>query len=269
MFSPWRSELYWVIWLTFIGVFVGKLTQQYLIAFWLCCLAYLGRHLFHINRLLAWFREGGKIPNGSGIWEEIYFLIYRLRRRNKRRKKRLIVMLERFRTATAALPDATVVLGPRDEIDWFNEAAERTLGLRKSDIGQQIVNLLRYPKFADFLHQLDYGTTVSIPSPAVANMQLEIRVVPYGENLRLLVAQDVSHVRFMERVRSDFVANVSHELRTPLTVLKGYMEALSDAGEGVPERYLKVFKRMEEQTTRMQNLVNDLLLLTRLESCPQ
>lgn len=269
MFSPWRSELYWVIWLTFIGVFIGKLTQQYFIAFWLCCLAYLGRHLFHINRVLVWFREGGKIPNGSGIWEEIYFLIYRLRRRNKRRKKRLIVMLERFRTATAALPDATVVLGPRDEIDWFNEAAERTLGLRKSDIGQQIVNLVRYPKFADFLHQLDYGTTVSIPSPAVANMQVEIRVVPYGENLRLLVAQDVSHVRFMEQVRSDFVANVSHELRTPLTVLKGYMEALSDAGEGVPERYLKVFKRMEEQTTRMQNLVNDLLLLTRLESCPQ
>jgi len=269
MFSPWRSELYWVIWLAFIGVFVGKLTQHYAVAFWLCCLAYLGRHLFHINRLLVWFREGGKIPEGSGIWEEIYFLIYRLRRRNKRRKKRLIVMLERFRTATAALPDATVVLGPRDEIDWFNEAAERTLGLRKSDIGQQIVNLLRYPKFADFLHQLDYGATVSIPSPAVANMQLDIRIVPYGENLRLLVAQDVSHLRFMERVRSDFVANVSHELRTPLTVLKGYMEALGDAGGAVPERYLKVFRRMEEQTTRMQNLINDLLLLTRLESYPQ
>jgi two-component system phosphate regulon sensor histidine kinase PhoR len=267
--SPWRSELYWVLWLAFVGLFAGKLTSQFAIALWSCCLIYLGRHLFHINRLLLWFREGGKIPEGGGIWEEIYFLIYRLRRRNKRRKKRLIVILERFRTATAALPDATVVLGPRDEIDWFNEAAERMLGLRKSDIGQQISNLLRYPKFTQFLRQCDYKATVSVPSPASVNVQLEIRIVPYGEDLRLLVAQDVSHLRFMERVRSDFVANVSHELRTPLTVLKGYMEALIDADGAVPERYLRVFKSMEEQTTRMQNLVDDLLLLTRLESCPQ
>jgi two-component system phosphate regulon sensor histidine kinase PhoR len=47
------------------------------------------------------------------------------------------------------------------------------------------------------------------------------------------------------------------------------MEALGDAEGAIPDRYLKVFKRMQEQTTRMQNLVSDLLLLTRLESCPQ
>ena len=269
MSSPWRSEFYRVVWLAFVGLFAGKVTGQYAIALLLCCLIYFGRHIFHINRLLVWLRAGGKVPAGGGIWEEIYFLIYRLRRRNKRRKKRLLAMLERFRTATAALPDATVVLGRRDEIDWFNEAAERLLGLRKSDIGQQIGNLLRYPKFAEFLRQSDYESTVGVPSPTAEKAQLEVRIVPYGEDLRLLVAQDVTQLRFMERVRSDFVANVSHELRTPLTVLKGYLEALSDADGVVPEHYLKAFKRMEEQAARMQNLINDLLLLTRLESCPQ
>lgn len=70
----------------------------------------------------------------------------------------------------------------------------------------------------------------------------------------------------MERVRTDFVANVSHELRTPLTVLKGYLETLNDTQGKIPEAYLKIFRRMEEQTVRMQSLVDGLLSLTRLES---
>ncbi|CAG0975432.1 hypothetical protein GPROT1_01894, partial [Gammaproteobacteria bacterium] len=219
-----------------------------------------------INNIVMWLREGGRIPQGGGIWEEIYYLIYRLRRRNKTRKKRLIEMLERFRTATAALPDATVVLGRRDEIDWFNDAAERLLGLRKGDIGQQIGNLLRSPKFAEFLQSSNYGATLSIASPMADKAELEIRVVPYGGDLRLLIAQDVTQIRFMERVRSDFVANVSHELRTPLTVLRGYVETLGDAGEDLPEHYQKIFRRMEEQTLRMQRLIDGLLTLTKLES---
>lgn len=269
MISPWRSEVYWVVWLTAVGLFAGKLTGFYFPVLWICCLIYLGRHLYHLNRLLLWLRGGGKAPGGGGIWDEIYYLIYRLRRRNKRRKKRLIVMLERFRTATAALPDATVVLGPRDEIEWFNEAAGKMLGLRKNDVGQQIVNLLRYPRFSQFLRESAFEGTVNVPSPVREDAQLDIRIVPYGEDLRLMVAQDVSHLRFMERVRTDFVANVSHELRTPLTVLKGYVEALAEANDSVPDRYLKVFKRMQEQTTRMQNLIDGLLSLTRLESGPQ
>ncbi|BBL76929.1 phosphate regulon sensor histidine kinase PhoR [Methylomagnum ishizawai] len=266
--SPWRSELSFVLLSLLFGAFFAKLFNQASLVLWLCLVSYLARHLFFVNRLLAWLQGGraSQMPQGDGVWEEIYYLIFRLRRRNKRRKKQLIQMLERFRTATAALPDATVVLGPRDEIDWFNEAAGQLLGLRRGDIGQQIGNLLRYPKFTDYLKRKDYHqATVGIPSPAAENVQLEIRVVPYGDDLRLLVAQDVTQLRFMERVRTDFIANVSHELRTPLTVLKGYLETLSDA-DATPPAYLKVFRRMEEQTTRMQSLIDGLLSLTRLES---
>lgn len=268
MLSPWRSELSFIFLALLFGAFFGKLFNQPALVLWLCLAAYLARHLFYAHRLIIWLRGGraNELPRGDGMWEEIYYLIFRLRRRNKRRKKQLIRMLERFRTATAALPDATVVLGPRDQIDWFNEAAGRLLGLRRCDIGQKIGNLLRYPKFTHYLRHADYQTTVGIPSPAAENVQLEIRIVPYGEDLRLLVAQDVTQLRFMERVRTDFVANVSHELRTPLTVLKGYLETLSDAADAVPEAYEKVFQRMAEQTARMQSLVDGLLSLTRLES---
>jgi two-component system phosphate regulon sensor histidine kinase PhoR len=266
MVSPWRSEFYHLTLIALVGLFAGKVTGLYLPSLSACVLAYLARHLYHINRLLIWLRSGSKLPHSSGIWDEIYYLIYRLRRRNKSRKKRLLAMLERFRTATAALPDATVVLGARDEINWFNEAAERLLGLRKGDIGQQIGNLLRNPRFVDFLSGTHYDATVNISSPVSDKGQLEIRIVPYGEDLRLLIAQDVTQIRFMERVRSDFVSNVSHELRTPLTVLRGYLETLGDTGEDLPVHYSKVFRRMEEQTTRMQKLIDGLLSLTKLES---
>ena len=61
------------------------------------------------------------------------------------------------------------------------------------------------------------------------------------------------------------MANVSHELRTPLNVLSGYVETFVDNDE-FPARINRVFAQMQQQTKRMSNLVNDLLLLSRLES---
>ncbi len=263
----WRAELTFILFILLIWVFLGRLLDSFQWASLVCLGIYLLRHLFYINRLLIWMRAGraNQLPEGDGVWEEIYYLIFRLRRRNKRRKKLLLKMLERFRTSTAALPDATVVLGARDQIEWFNEAAGRLLGLCREDIGQNVGNLLRSPRFTQHLKSANYLATVSITSPISERVQLDVRVVPYGEDMRLLVAQDVTQLRFMERVRSDFIANVSHELRTPLTVLKGYLETLSD-GDQIPDSCLRVLRRMDEQTSRMQNLVDGLLSLTRLES---
>ena len=268
MLNPWRSELSILFLALLIGLFVGQLFHSPALMAWIILALYLGHHLFHANRLLHWVRGGkaGDRPQGSGVWGEIYYLISRLRRRNRRRKKQLIRLLERFRTATAALPDATVVLSAGDQIDWFNEAAANLLGLRRTDIGQTIGNLIRNPKFIGYLQEEDYQKTVGVTSPLSENIQLEVRIIPYGDDLRLLVAQDVTQLRFMERVRTDFVANVSHELRTPLTVIRGYVESLADHADELPPNYARAFHRMEEQTLRMQSLIDDLLTLTRLES---
>ncbi len=72
------------------------------------------------------------------------------------------------------------------------------------------------------------------------------------------------HIQKLERTRQDFVANVSHELRTPLTVIHGYLEIL--LAQTKDSNTQKIFDLMFQQTTRMQNIIADLLLLSSLES---
>ncbi|TAN49373.1 MAG: phosphate regulon sensor histidine kinase PhoR [Methylococcaceae bacterium] len=272
MWHGWRRELDWLALYLSAVLTAGWLLNQVWAALAVFVLGYLLRHLFSLHGLLKQLSSGSGDypPSGSGVWDEIYYQFHQLRRRSKRRKKRLVRMVERFRNAFAVLPDAIVILGEDDEIQWYNAAAENLLGLKKSDIGLLIANLVRSPKFVEFLQTGDGGAhTVNIRSPNDPQLMLEIRLVPYDKDMRLVMAQDVSQLRFMERVRSDFVANVSHELRTPLTVLKGYLETLADADDPALQRYGKALTSMEEQAGRMQRLIDDLLSLTRLESTTQ
>lgn len=76
----------------------------------------------------------------------------------------------------------------------------------------------------------------------------------------------VHHIELLGRMRKDFVANVSHELRTPLTVVMGYLETLlvQDEAQASPEN--KIYQKMLRQTQRMQNIIEDLLVLSRIET---
>ena len=175
-------------------------------------------------------------------------------------------MVQQFRESTEALPDAAVVLNFKDEIEWVNKAAGNVLGLNPSDKGQRIPNLIRFPEFIQYLKSNQYDDPVIFPSPVNENLILAVRIINYGVGLRLLLAQDVTQLKQMERMRKDFVANVSHELRTPLTVIKGYIETLQDVDEGDSILLTTSLQNMQGQTDRMQHLVDDLLLLAHLET---
>ncbi|MDD1642270.1 MAG: phosphate regulon sensor histidine kinase PhoR [Methylococcaceae bacterium] len=264
----WQKEINTVLLLLLATVIVGGITGLFLPLLFLLMLGIIMRQVVHISRFEKWISTGGrrKYPKTTGIWEEIYYHVYRIKKNEKRRKKKLSKMLDQFRQSTEALPDAAVVLGAHDEIEWANKAAREVLGLQQSDKGQRIPNLIRFPEFIRYLKSANYKEAVTLPSPVDNRITLEVRIVPYGAGLRLLLAQDVTQLKKMERMRKDFVANVSHELRTPLTVLKGYLETLQDLDDRHSPLLTNSFQQMQGQTERMQHLVDDLLLLTRLET---
>ena len=264
----WRKEMNTLLLLLLATAIAGGITGLFLPILSLLMLGILIRQVIQISRFEKWISTGGrsKYPKTSGIWEEIYYHVYRIKKNEKRRKKKLSKMIDQFRQSTEALPDAAIILGAHDEIDWANKAARQAFGLQQSDKGQRIPNLIRFPEFIRYLKSGNYKEAVTLPSPVDNRITLEVRIVPYGAGLRLLLAQDVTQIKKMERMRKDFVANVSHELRTPLTVLKGYLETLQDMDDGQSPLLTGSFQQMQGQTERMQHLVDDLLLLTRLET---
>ncbi|MDP3009188.1 MAG: phosphate regulon sensor histidine kinase PhoR [Methylococcales bacterium] len=266
--NAWHKEITIALLLFVIVTIVGGITGWFLHLTLLLVSCLLIHQVIQIHRFEKWLgrMSGGAHPNVSGVWEEIYYHVYRIKKNNKKRKKKLGKMIDQFRQSTEALPDAAVVLGANDEIEWTNKAARDVLGLQQSDKGQRIPNLVRFPEFIRYMSSNDYSEPVIVPSPVNNHITLSVRIVPYGAGLRLMIAQDVTQLKVMERMRKDFVANVSHELRTPLTVLKGYLETLQDMDDGDSPVLTASFHQMLGQTERMQHLVDDLLLLTRLES---
>lgn len=268
MSGPWGSEIWRGIWMVGLATLLGAIVGRTAFGLIVGLMILLGYHFLQMRRLEHWMRSGSgtEPPDVSGLWSEFYHRHYRLRRRNQARKRQLMQMLSRFNQSASALPDATVVLGERGEIQWFNEAARRSLGLRQpDDLGHRIDNLIRYPEFTAYLRSGDYAERVEIPAPGEDDHVLSIAVVPYGDNQLLLVAQDVTRVMRLEQMRQDFIANISHELKTPLTVINGYLETMCDSSDPQLEKYERSLNLMQQQTHRMRSIVEDLLFLSRLE----
>jgi two-component system phosphate regulon sensor histidine kinase PhoR len=222
----------------------------------------------NLRRLLSWVRDpkSHEPPEHEGIFEELTLEIDYLRERHKKRKKKLQNYLKQFQQATRALPDATVVLDEDGAVQWANDAAGRYLGIRwPDDVNQRITNLLRLPALRDFVLGRDETKTIEITSPTDPNRHLSVLLAPYSRNQWLFVARDVTQLHRANQIRSDFVANVSHELRTPITVFRGYLETMERQTEVCPPTWRTPLAHMADHAERMQLLVEELLLLSRLE----
>jgi two-component system phosphate regulon sensor histidine kinase PhoR len=178
------------------------------------------------------------------------------------RARHLLVQLRDLRTAAASLSDALVLLGAQGRVRWCNASAQRLLGLAwPRDRDTILAEHFAGHELGAWLREggVEPEDVVAPVDPA---MRLQVELIPYGEQRRLLIARDISRVTRLEQIRRDFVANVSHELRTPLTVIHGYLELLDP--EDVPA-LAPVLNEMRVQSQRMRQIVEDLLELSRLE----
>jgi two-component system phosphate regulon sensor histidine kinase PhoR len=247
-----------------LGWLVGHPGWAVAIAF----LAYIVPHLRQLDRLQHWLREQPEdVPEATGVWGDVFQRIYQLRRDENRAQASLLGIIERARASVAALREAVVLIDSQGNLEWWNPAAEELLGLQSpADFGQPVTNLIREPAFARFCEQGSSEEPLLLPSSVTPGLQLQFSLTRFGGNDRLLIVTDVTRLQNLEQMRKDFVANISHELRTPLTVLSGYLETLQSLEQDLDPRWKRALEQMGAQAARMNNLVNDLLLLSRLEN---
>ena len=249
---------------------VGLVTGHYGWCLTLGLALYLAWTLKQLLRLHQWLREhqpDQPPPDGYGLWGEVFDSIYHMQRRDQRARGRLQAVIDRVQESTAALRDAVIMLDADGNLEWWNRAAETLLGLKTpQDSGQPVTNLIRHPRFKEYFEQEQYAEPLEIPSPVNDRLRVQFLITRYGNNEHLMLVRDVTRIHQLEQMRKDFVANVSHELRTPLTVITGYLETLLDNVEDVNPRWKRALQQMEQQGVRMQTLLNDLLLLAKLEA---
>ncbi len=179
-----------------------------------------------------------------------------------------------LRGALDSIGKAVVALDSRQRIRSLNGAAERMLGLvGVAWKGKLLQEVARQPELFAFIESALQG---SPPPPAELAIEGPMRstVLVAAEPLRgregttagvLLLLEDVTRLRRLETMRTDFAANVSHELRTPITNIIGYVETLQLVGLENREQSAQFLGVIERNARRLGALVEDLLSLSELE----
>ena len=230
-------------------------------------------NLARASLVLSWLRNGeiNAVPHVRGVWGEVTDRVRRLLRQHVQNIELSDKRLHDFLSAIQASPNGVLLLDANGQIEWCNQTAAEHFGLDvKADVSQHVGNLVRDPLFAAYFSSGDYSHEITIAGNTgnfARPCRIAIQIHPYGMGRKLMLSHDVTSIELSDLMRRDFVANVSHEIRTPLTVLSGFIETLQTLPLNAEEqiRYLDL---MAQQAFRMQTLVSDLLILSKLEGSP-
>lgn len=267
--SYWIAECWRIALVLFIAVLIGAQSGYWLLCLFLSLAGYILWLLYRLMRLYQWLENGAKssnMPESNGIWDGISHQIMGMQKKSTMRKKRMGKLLKRSKIIMTGLPYATIVLNDNNEIDWANKTSAEFLNIdRKRDRGQRIENLIRIPEFHELLTE-DSVKELEISFPHQnEGRKLALQITRVQKDFKLLIAQDVSERVNVQQMRKNFIANASHELRTPLTVIAGYLEMIQK-DQKIPEYLQADVSLISDQASRMQDIINDMLTLSKLEN---
>ena len=259
-----RLLLFFLLIASLIGFGVGYFWSCVFIAF-VVFFALQLRSLYLVNDWIS-NRPYDVPPNLNGIWGALLFNVYRAQRQERIVQAEMVGLIDRAQSSLVALAEAVVLIDDQHQIEWWNPAAEKLLGISPLNRGRNLLAILRQPNFIEYFKHSDQAPDgIRLQVKMDEDRYVQVKLTRFGGESRLLVAYDITRMHNLEQMRKDFVDNISHELRTPLTVLSGYIETFTDQDDITP-RWKRAFTQMQSQTKRMNALVNDLLLLSDLEN---
>ncbi|MFT5658695.1 MAG: two-component system phosphate regulon sensor histidine kinase PhoR [Gammaproteobacteria bacterium] len=253
----------------FAVIFLGVLTSHWTLASIAVLLLYIVWLYCRLLKLEKWLSRGtraSEVYDDNGFVGIVIRHLYRQKKLHNDRKKRTKEMLGRLNRNISALPDATVLLNRDREIEWCNEPAQYLLAIHaRNDLGQRITNLIRHPEFMSYLNAPEDREHIEITAPGDPGLTLQVKLVQFGDSQYLLIARNVSDQKLLQEGLKNFVAYASHELKSPLTVLSGHLEMLEDES-ALSESGHKSLQIAQRQSLKMKELIEDLLMLSEVES---
>lgn len=268
----WRAEILRLLLVLAATALIGWLAGNIPLAVLVGMAGYLAVNYLQLWRLRNWLKGNPSAiqtepPESFGLWGEVFDGIYKLGRQEQKSRDYLENIISKAQESLSALEIAVIMIDGKGCLDWWNLAGSRLLGFEyPRDQGHPVTNLVRDPGFSKYFHNADYSEPLKLPAPGDNSRTLEFEIALFGEQERLMIVRDVTRLHRMELMREDFVGNVSHELGTPITVIKGYVETIMDNVLDLDEKWRKPLRQMLKQSTRMENIVRDLLMLTALET---
>lgn len=265
----WQRIIIEMILLLTGAVLIGFITGQFLFGVLSALTVLVGWNVYNLYQLANWIWQQNTLypPHSIGSWEVVFYGLYKHRKRLRQRQNELAEIIKRFRHGSQSLPDALIITNNNGTIEWCSKIAQYQLNIRwPDDKGQNIINLVRHPEFANYMQKKQF----SIPLTLFFNHKshVEFRIIPYIDHHWLIIVRDVDLLYLAAKQRHDFFTNASHELRTPLTVLHGYVDMLSD-GTVKPEKQSAVYQTMQNQIERMESLISQILTLSEIENSRQ
>lgn len=178
------------------------------------------------------------------------------------------------RAVLANMVEGVMAVDNSQRILHVNPAACKLLGLSSEAVrGRHLLETVRNIELQEFVTEL-LGAPGSLEREVVLRDDTERSIQLHGAALRdgaggnigaLVVMNDITRMKRLETLRRDFVANVSHELKTPITAIKGCIETLSEGALEQPDDARRFLQMMGRQVSRLEAMVEDLLVLSRLE----
>jgi len=184
--------------------------------------------------------------------------------------------MEEIQAILTSMSEGVIATEITGRISLINPAAAELFHLSPGEgVGEFPHKVFPQSELADIFHQIYVkGNSIQqeIIWPGNPERVLNLNLAPIrdeiNEEIRGVVAVigDVTQLRKLESMRRDFVANVSHELKTPLTSIKGFIETLLDGALEERETAMKFLTIIYQETERLNNLIHDLLDISKLES---
>src|SRR6266480_5736856 len=236
------------------------------------------RHIEQLVRQIA----GGEQPrtflvDGGTLAQRVGLALESIFRRQQQLDQQITGRESGTQAILGAMQDGLLVVDTRRYIILMNRTFEKLFQLRDGTVGAPLLETVRHATLDRLIAEtLRTGNArqrelTLTDSQTNAGRHLEVSAVPMQDDAGLttgavVLCHDITQLKRLDQIRSDFVANVSHELRTPLSILRGYIETLLDNPKTSREELSRILEVMERHSKRLGLLVDDLLNLARLEA---